>query len=367
MEIKSYILNSYTTILPFAGINSVEKALLKNEYLVVINDDEKFQGILTPFDLIKRPHKIVIDCLTEKEHVSADETITSVFDKFKKNHCSALPVFKENEFIGIVEKHSIIDKLRIETNELYNRSVTSQNVKDSFLNNLSHEIRTPLNGVLGFLEIISKLDKEDIKTKGEEYSNIVKKSADRFLLIMNDLIDLALINFGDDIEVERENVSVETIFSDLKAYFKTTTLLYNRNISIHYKNPDSSFVFFSDSKKIKHILYHLIDNAIKFSNNNNKVMFGYEIENQNIVFYVTNSGTQITEDKKEKIFDAFEKKSIYNNELVAGLGIGLPLVKKLSELLGGKIDFVTNEIQTTFFCTIPIDKAGSPTASGVHA
>ena len=147
----SFFKRAFSTVLPFVGINSVEKALLKNEYLVVINNNKEFQGILTPFDLIKRPHNIVIDCLTEKEHVSADETITSVFDKFKKNHCSALPVFKENRFIGIVEKHNIIDELRIKTNELYDRSIISHNVKNSFLNNLAHEIRTPLNGVLGFL------------------------------------------------------------------------------------------------------------------------------------------------------------------------------------------------------------------------
>lgn len=356
MEIKNYIVNSYTTVNPFTGVNSVEEMLLKNGYLVVINNDAKFQGILTPIDLIKRPHKIVIDCLTEKEHVSVDEAMISVLDKFDKNHCPALPVFKENKFIGIVEKHNVIDRLRIKINELYNKSVISQNVKNSFLNNLSHEVRTPLNGLLGFLEIISKLDKEDIKTKGEEYCNIIKKSADKFLLIMTDLIDLARLNFNDDIKVEKENVNIEVLFSELKEYFETTTLLHNRNISIHYKNPDSSFVFFSDSKKIKHLLYLLIDNAIKFSNDNNKVVFGYKIEKQNIVFSVTNSGSQITDDKKVKIFEVFEKQDIYNHELVAGLGIGLPLVKKLSELLGGKIDFVTNEIQTTFFCTLPIKR-----------
>lgn len=356
MKIKNYILNSYTTVNAFAGINSIEKALLKNGYVVVINDNEKFQGILTPVDLIKRPHRIVIDCLTKKEHISADEAMVSVLDKFDKSHCPALPVFKEDKFIGIVERHNIVDRLRIKTNELYSKSLISQDVKNSFLNNLSHEVRTPLNGLLGFLEIISKLDKEDIKTKGEEYYNIVKESADRFLLIMTDLIDLALFNFDDDIKVERENVYIEVIFSDLKEYFETTTLIYNRKISIHYKNPDSSFVFFSDGKKIKHLLYHLIDNAIKFSNDNSKVIFGYKIEDQNIVFYVTNNGPQITEDKKVKIFEAFEKQDTYKHELVAGLGIGLPLVKKLSELLEGKIDFVTNEIQTTFFCTLPIKR-----------
>lgn len=352
MEIKNYISKLYPTVRPFDGVNSIEEKLLEKEYLVVIDDDEKFHGILTPFDLIKRPHKIVIDCLTEKEHISADETFISALDKFNKNQCPALPIFQENKFVGIIEKHKLINILDVKINEFYNKSIISQKVKTSFLNNLSHEIRTPLNGLLGFLQIISKLDIEDFKTEGKKHYNIIKKSADRFLLIMNDLIDLALINSGDDIKVEKKNVRIENIFLDLKEYFETVISVLYRNVSIRYANPDISLIIFSDEKKIKHILYHLIDNAIKFSNDN-KVIFGYKIENQNIVFFVTNKSSQINEDKKKKMYEMFEKQDINNNEYTSGLGIGLPLVKKLSELLEGKIDFVTSETQTTFFCTIP--------------
>ncbi len=354
MEIKNYILKLYPTVHPFDGVNSIEEKLLEKGYLVVI-DDNKFQGVLTPYDLIKHPHKIVIDCLIEKEHLFADETFISVLDKFNKNQCPALPVFQENKFIGIIEKHSLIDILEIRINELYNKSIISQKVKMSFLHNISHEIRTPLNGLLGFLEVISELAIEDFKTGGEEYYDIIRKSADKFLSIMNDLIELSLINSGDDIKVEKETVRIENIFSDLKEYFETITSVLNKNVSIHYANPDPSLIIISDEKKIKQILYHLIDNAIKFSDDN-KVIFGYKIENQNIVFFITNKGAQINENKKKKIFEVFEKQNISNDECASGLGIGLPLVKKLSELLDGKIDFVTNETQTTFLCTLPLRK-----------
>jgi len=356
MEIEKYILNSYATVNPFTATILLEEKLLEKGYVVVIDEENEFHGILTTCDLIKRPHKLVIDCLTEKEHLSADESIISGLDKFKSNQCPAMPVFKKNKFIGVVERQKVVDELKIEINKLYKKSIISQKVKQSFLSNLSHEVRTPLNGLLGFLELISNLSIEDKKSKkNAQYNNIIKKSADRFLLILNDLIDLALLNSGDNLAVEIDKVSIENIFSDLKEYFEIAISLSNRKISINYLNPDSSFIFWSDEKKIKHILYHLIDNAIKFSDNNNKVTFGYKTENQNIVFFVKNNCIQIPKDKREQIFEIFEKQNYHNNELTEGLGIGLPLVKKLAELLNGKIELVSNEAQTTFFCTIPLE------------
>jgi len=352
MEIKNYISNLYQTVHPYDGIHSIEEKFLEKDYLVVVNDNE-YLGILTSCDLIKHPHKIVIDCLTEKEHISADETIISVLDKFNKNQCPALPVFQENRFIGIIEKYDLINKLKLKINELYSKSIISQNVKLSFLSNLSHEIRTPLNGILGFLEIISKLNAEDFKAEGESHCDIIRSCADRFLLIMNDLIDLSLINSGDDIKILRENIRIENIFSDLKEFFETASSILDKKVFIHYINPDTSFTILSDGKRIKHILYHLIDNAIKFSNNG-IVKFGYEIDNQNIVFFVTNKGSQINEEKRNKIFEAFYKQDTINNKDSSGLGIGLPLVKKISELLGGKIDFATNETETTFYVILPL-------------
>jgi len=357
MEIKNCISNSFQTVQPYEGIHMIEGMLLEKEYLVVI-DDDKYLGILTTCDLVKHPHKIVIDCLTEKEHISSDETIISVLDKFKKNQCSALPVFQENRFVGIIEKYGLINELKLKINDLYNKALISENVKSAFLSNLSHEIRTPLNGLLGFLEIVSKLNPEEFKVEGESHCDIIRSCADRFLLIMNDLIDLSLIDSGDDIKILRENIRIEDLFSDLKEFFETASSILNKKVSIQYINPDTSLTILSDGKRIKHILYHLIDNAIKFSNDG-KVKFGYEIKNQNIVFFVTNNGSQISKGEKNNMFKAFYKQYTRNDEISDGLGLGLPLVKKMSELLGGTVDFVSNETETTFYVTLPLSaKAG---------
>ena len=149
-------------------------------------------------------------------------------------------------------------------------------------------------------------------------------------------------------------INIENIFSDLKEYFEMAILTSNKDIFVSYVNPDCSLVLSTDGKKIRHILYHLIDNAIKFSFDNAKVFYGYKIENKNIIFFVKNYNSQISEDKKEKIFKIFEKQNYHNKEFVEGLGIGLPLVKRLSELLNGKIELVSKETETTFFCTIPL-------------
>lgn len=359
MEIKEYISGSYPKVTQYEGISSIEERLLENEFLVVV-DNEEYVGILTPWDLIKRPHKIVIDCLTIKEPIMADDTIISVFEKFQRNRCLVLPVFHGNEFLGIVEKNNLINKLKGKVNQLYDNLVISQNLKSSFLNSLSHEIRTPLNGVLGFLELMSDLDVEGFKINGESHLDIIKKSADRFLSIMNDLVDLSLIHSGDKIKVKREKVMIETIFSDLRDFFEGSTIVSNKEISVHYINPNTSMTICSDRKKIERILYHLIDNAIKFSNEGT-VKYGYNLNDQSITFFVTNKG--ILSDDKGKVFEAFYKQGA-NKEYIEGLGIGLALVKEMTELLHGTVNYSTSGTETTFDFTLPLN---SPTDIGINA
>lgn len=351
MEIQSHILNKYYTVAPFEGISSIEEKLLEKGY-VVVADENGYIGILTTGDLIKHPHKIVIDCLTEKGSISFDETIISALDKFKNIQCPALPVFRENRFIGIVEKYELINELISRINHLYNKSLISEQLKNKFLRNLSHEIGTPLNGLLGFLEMVSKLDHISLGSNESLEYSMIKNCADKFLLVMGDLIDLSLIDSGDKIRIIKEPVTIENIFSDLKEFFRFSTKLTGKNLSISYINPDTSLTLLSDGGKIKHILYHLIDNSIK-SSDDGIVNYGYKIEDQNIVFYVTNNGSIYAEEYSHKVSEAFNKKDFYEDE-GSTLGIGLPLAKKMSELLGGKVDFASdnNEIIFKFYMSL---------------
>ncbi len=355
MGLKNYISNSYPTVGPFEGTNSIKDRLLFNNYLVVIGEDGYFHGILTPGDLIEHPHKIVIDCLAKKESVIYNDAILTVLDKFRKSQCFVLPVIKENSFIGVIEKNRILSELENKVNDLYNKALISDKVKTYFLSNLSHEIRTPLNSILGFINIIACLDVDKFKSQGVQMVNSITKSADRFLLVMNDLIELSLLNAGDKISVEKNDVNIESVFLELKDYFTELASLQNIKATILYTNPDQFLNIFSDEKKLRHILYHLIDNAIKFSENN-KVIYGYELstDKTHIVFFVKNKCHGKKEINKLKMFDPFEKQENIGNNLNTGLGIGLPLVKKLTELLGGNIELKFNNKVMTFFVSIPI-------------
>ena len=355
MDLKKYISNNYHKVKPYEGVNSIERALLENHFLVVIDNDNNFYGILTASDLIQHPHKIVIDCITKKESLTVDDTLSSTFEKFYSNQSFVLPVMDGNNFVGIIDKNQIIKELDIKVHKLYDKSLISEKAKSCFLNNLSHEIRTPLNGILGFIDIIAQLNTDDFSIECREFSDTIRKSANHFLMIMNDLIELSLLDAGDEVNVTKENVDIIKIFKELKDYFSELLLLQNRKVSIICSNPESSFFIRSDENKLKHILFHLINNAIKFSDDS-KVTYGFELapNGEEVAFFVKNGNSKLGQKDILKMLGIFEKQEKIGNELNFGLGIGLPLVKNMTELLGGNMKFSSKDNEITFSVDIPI-------------
>ena len=356
MVLKKYLSNTYLTVEPFKGINSIENLLLENQYLVVIDNDNNYHGILTISDIIKRPHKIVIDCVTKKENLEVVDTVASALEKFYSSHCFVLPVMNGNDFIGVIEKNKILRELEAKVNKLYEKSLISEKAKKNFLNNLSHEIRTPLNGILGFLDIIAQLNTDDFSIEYETFSKIIRKSACHFLMIMNGLVELSLSQAGDELNIRKDNVDIVKIHTELKDYFSELLLSQNRKISVNYLNSEPFLNIYTDGDKLKHILYHLINNAIKFSEDN-KVTFGFELNpnEENISFFVKNKDSNIGQKDIQKMFDVFEKQEDIGEEFNFGLGIGLPLVKSLTDLLGGQINVETKNEEISFIVNIPFE------------
>jgi len=345
MKINNYILKTYNTINAYSGTNSLSDEFYEKGYVVVTDENNNFIGILNPVDLIKKPHKLIIDCIEKKEHICINENVVSALKKFRKYNSQVLPVFDdEDKFIGIIEKQDLLDKLKSIIIELHKQTLISKNAKTAFLRNLSHEIRTPLNGISGFIEIISKIDIDNIDT----IKNHFKIKTEKFLLIMNDLMDLALIDAGEEVEIKNEKFRINDVFADLQLYFETLISITNKKILLLSLNKEHNLIINSDKTKVKQILYHLIDNAIKFADNESIVKYGYRLENKEIIFFVSNQGI-IDDEIKNKLFLIFEKQYNKNNQIIEGLGIGLSLVKKLSNLLNAKVHFEINDNQTTFY------------------
>lgn len=191
MKIKEYISNNYQTSDAFCGLDSVEEELSKNGFLVVM-DEGRYCGILTPRDVLLNRKKLVIDCISEKHRLQEEECISVALSKLTESRSPALAVFKGNEFSGVLEWRKVIDAMEEKLDILDRQALASQRVKNEFLNALSHEIRTPLNGILGFLNLLAERDLNEPDEEYRKYTEIINTNADSFLLTMNDLIELSL-------------------------------------------------------------------------------------------------------------------------------------------------------------------------------
>ena len=356
MSIKDLIVKDYPTVTSFEGVNSIEENLLKHNYLVVLNDDGVFQGILTPYDIIKRPKRVVIDCIGKPVSISTEECLATIIEKFEKYQSVALPVVHENQLIGVLEKKHLVHYLQNRVDTLLDESKLSQRAKEAFLHNLSHEIRSPLNGVIGFLELLDCKNSQK-SSSSDKFTVMLKRCTDRFLTTMNNMIELSLLQSGEKFEINPESFTLKEVIDELMELFSFSIALFNRELNISIIDTKEDLVLYTDKSKFKNILFHLIENAYKYSSPSNEtIRVGYTISKskKEVDVFVVNTGLGIHSEFKERVFKAFEQlehKDVFNY----GLGIGLPLVKEFTNLLGGNVDFNCVNNETTFYLKFPFD------------
>ncbi len=278
---------------------------------------------------------------------------------------SIAPIFnKEHEithFIAIKEDITEKKKLLIELVASKEKAEESEKLKTAFLQNISHEIRTPLNGILGFSKLLQAddLTKEDIK----EFTGIIQKSGNRLMETVGNVLDISKIETGLTV-LHNTNYFVNTLLSDLFNFFSESANSKGLKFNYHcYFENDQSMIF-SDESKLNQILTNLINNALKFTSEG-KIEFGYNIKNNDIVFYVKDTGVGIPEDLKHRIFTRFAQVNLSISRGYEGAGLGLSICKGLVELLGGRIWFESEvDKGTTFFFKLPYqskaEKAESP-------
>ncbi|MBK6967105.1 MAG: PAS domain S-box protein [Bacteroidales bacterium] len=236
-------------------------------------------------------------------------------------------------FVGIKTDITASKKIKEELINAKEQAEESDRLKSAFLANMSHEIRTPMNGILGFTELL--------KTPGltgeeqQEYIQIIKKSGDRMLNIINDIIDISKIESGQmSVSVSDTNVNevIEYIFN----FFKPETEQKGVRFSYFAGLPVDDAVIKTDREKIYAILTNLVKNAIKFTKTG-FIEFGYIRKDKNLEFFVSDSGTGIPDEHKSFIFERFRQGSESLIRNYEGAGLGLSISKAYIELLGGEI------------------------------
>jgi signal transduction histidine kinase len=349
MNLKNYFTKSYPTVTPYEGVAGIEHILIEKQYVVVEDIENQYYGLLIPSDIIKHPHKLVIDCLTPKEVLQINDPMNIILSKFYSSHACVLPVFEREKIIGIIEKKDLINDLEEKFKELYKKSLISKKTRDFFIENLYHEIRTPLNGFLGFLDLISQFIEED-EDFNPMITNYIKSSADHFLMIVNDLVELSILQSGEEIQINYEKTDIVKLINELNAHLIQIFIKNKLNFEIEFVNKESSFFINTDVNKFRTVLFHILHNAVKFSANQ-KVIVGFNenMDNNQIDFFVKNKIKNFETIELTKMFELFDKQDTIGDDLNSGLGIGLPLVKLIIEKINGTISFETfnDELITT--------------------
>jgi PAS domain S-box-containing protein len=270
---------------------------------------------------------------------------------------SISPLFNEEGVIthfiavnkDITERKNMIEEL-IMAKE---KAEESDRLKSAFLANMSHEIRTPMNGILGFTTLLQdpSLSAED----RSDYLEIVRKSGQRLLNTVNDIIEISKIEAGLEV-VHLTPVDVNECLTEVNDFFSLEAK--QKGLALHLDRvlPPEYPIILTDKTKMDSILVNLVKNAIKYTDYGT-VRFGCSLQKEGLLFHVADTGIGIPADRLEAIFNRFEQADIADKRAFQGSGLGLTLVKSYVEMLGGTIS-VTSEVGvgTEFLVTIPVER-----------
>jgi len=257
---------------------------------------------------------------------------------------------KITNFVAIAEDISEKKKTEAELIQAKEKAEESDRLKSAFLANISHEIRTPMNGILGFAELLKEPDLDPENQM--EFLEVIERSGQRMLNIINDLIDISKIEAGEtSLRIRKANIN--KMLHELHLFFMPEVNQKNIGIDFHCDLPDEESFIETDGTKLNQILTNLIKNAVKFTETGS-VNFGYRKKNLKFEFFVTDTGPGITPDQKSLIFERFRQGTLGNSPKYEGAGLGLAISKAYVELLGGSI-WMESELGkgSTFYFELP--------------
>ena len=272
---------------------------------------------------------------------------------------------------GTEEAYNLLEHIIEQTRLDKETAQEASEAKSMFLANMSHEIRTPLNGIVGFTELLKDTG---LQEEQAEFVEIIEKSSENLLEIINNILDLSKIE-SNKLEIE------DVIFNPIEE-FESAIEVYSVRASEKqidlgcFIDPELEQPIKGDPTKIKEVLINLLSNAVKFTSNSG--MINVDIRKQTsaqegitrVRFEVQDSGIGVTSEQKSKIFEAFSQADTSITRKYGGTGLGLTISARFIELMGGQLDLQSEPGEgTTFFFTIDFEeiKTKEETLQGAYS
>ena len=226
------------------------------------------------------------------------------------------------------------EQLLSSEHELRETAEEANRLKDEFLAIMSHELRNPLNVILGYAELLLRVDEIKNSESLRRMADAVKRNAVAQSKLIRDLLDLSRLRSGK-LELNRETVSpvacienaIETVRNDAAS----------KQIAITVSTPDEAVFVKADPVRLEQIIWNLLNNSVKFTSPGGKIAVRLEAEVDHIVLTVADNGQGVDSSFLPHIFEIFRQADSGTNRSQSGMGIGLAVVQQLVELHGGSV------------------------------
>jgi PAS domain S-box-containing protein len=243
----------------------------------------------------------------------------------------------QGQVIGLIGISHDITERRADKERLRQAKEAAESAnkaKSLFLANMSHEIRTPLNAIISISKTLSRSDTGNLIPRQQEGLDIIYRSSQRLLMLINDILDLSKIESGK-MEVKLRPFSLDALIAGIRSM--VMTLKDNRAVDFIVEKDESvPDKVTSDAQKLHDILTNIISNSVKFTDRGQIVLRIY-VERDRLYFAVSDTGIGIAESNINHIFDEFTQADSSTTRIYPGTGLGLAICRKMVCLLGGRI------------------------------
>jgi CheY-like chemotaxis protein/nitrogen-specific signal transduction histidine kinase len=255
------------------------------------------------------------------------------------------------------ELESEIKRLERELQKTRDRAQDFEKIRSTFLANMSHAVRTPMNAIIGFSELIGMDTVSQEKKK--EYTRIINEKGHQLLSLIDDFIEISKIESGRT-ELSYTQFNIDEFLNEIFSVVLQKKLRTGKDqveLVLERNSHEEFGLIQTDPGRLQQIL----NNILAFSiNNTNKgrIRFGYNIKDAKIEFFVADTGIGLSKEEQKVIFDYFWESEDITHRL-AGSGLSLTITRNLIEILGGRISVTSSmEKGTEFIFTLPIEKHG---------